>query len=1039
MPGPEYTDVEQPFIDQLQRMGWKHVTGNLDHPSVTGRDAFSEVILKPDLTKALQRINPWANEEQIHQGYNALVKPGGFKLMEINQSITKLLHGGISITNSSERNRTLHFIDWNNPLNNKFLAVNQLRVDCPSGQQKKYILPDITLFINGIPVVVVECKAQGVSSPLVDAIDQLQRYSNQRKRYEGKNEGNEKLFWYNQFMVASCFDVAKAGTICASSNFYKEWKDTSPFAMSEVAESLGVELLSSQQKLVAGMLRPEILIDLIRHFVLFKNDEGFTYKIVARYQQFRAVQLAVRRLQTGKTKEEDGEFDRRGGIIWHTQGSGKSLTMMFLVRKMRSMQELRKFKVVIVTDRTSLQNQLSEDAAYTEDNVMIGKDSKKVMECLSVKGPGIVFAMIQKYQADDKYPVLNDDTNILVMIDEAHRSHGNTLHSNLLLALPNCAKIGFTGTPIIMGKKKQTHEIFGEYIDKYRIKESEEDGSTVPILYEGKTTYGAVKDGGTVDDLFEYFFSDNWTEDDQEKIKMKYASKGQVMEAVELIKVKAKDMLQHYVINILPNGLKAQVVAYSRKATIRYYDSFIEAQKELVEELESLEPEFRSVGKRDITGLRKDVQFKIRAYPYLEKIKALKFAPVFSGDNNDDPTWKEWSHSSKIKNRIKEFKKEGDLAFLIVKSMLLTGFDAPIEQVMYLDRGIREAELLQAIARVNRTRTGKTCGVVVDYYGVTSNLKEALKAYSDDDVEGNFHSIKNEIPKLRDQCNRVINIFDDVEGGIDNTEACVANLRDEKLRAKFQVQFKEFLNTLDILIHWPEAYEYYKPSKKMRLIQETARRLYRDNGVTLGKDVGEKVRKLIDDHLISLGIDTKIPLVAITDADFDNELDKHVSDRAKASEMEHAMRYHIRKHFNEDPARYQKLSDRLRKILTDLEGVWEQQVMEFESLRKEVTEEPDDDSVFGEDTSIYGPFYGMMATYNETEKLKTVAIELVDHITQELQMVGFWEKSKAQENLTSYIFNELDRTDLFDFDQCDEIAEKLLNLAKANHDKLVNR
>ena len=256
------------------------------------------------------------------------------------------------------RAKVVHFIDWENPENNTFTAVSQFKVDCP-GMAKGSVRPDITLFINGIPVVVVECKSPGISGPIPSAVDQLRRYHNARKAADEieDNEGSERLFYTNQFLIATSYDEARVGTIGAELAHYLEWKDTAPVALEQVENELGKESLSSQNKLIAGMLRPAHLLDIIRHFTIYQQVSGRTVKVVCRYQQFRAVQRGQPPLHW-KTRKQDGEHDRRGGIVWHTQGSGKSLTMVFLVREMRSVAALRRFKVVIVTDRKDLQRQL---------------------------------------------------------------------------------------------------------------------------------------------------------------------------------------------------------------------------------------------------------------------------------------------------------------------------------------------------------------------------------------------------------------------------------------------------------------------------------------------------------------------------------------------------------------------------------------------------------------------------------------------------------------------------------------------------------
>jgi type I restriction enzyme, R subunit len=457
------------------------------------------------------------------------------------------------------------------------------------------------------------------------------------------------------------------------------------------------------------------------------------------------------------------------------------------------------FKVVAVTDRTDLQRQLSNTAALTGETVDVGKSVAKVKELLARPGPGLVFAMIQKYRevdadlagettgtkakSDDKerFGLLNESDAIVVLVDEAHRSHSSNLHANLLSALPNCARIGFTGTPIIMGERKRTHEIFGEFIDTYTIRESEADGATVPILYEGRTTRGAVTEGRDLDEVFEDMFSDRTTEE-LDAIKKRWATKGNVLEAPKMIDAKARDILRHYVDGVMPNGFKAQVVATSRLAAVRYRDGFLRARDELVAEIERLDPALTTPDGIDrAADLPTKTARLVRASAHLSLIRALDFVPVISGSHNDDPDWLQWSTGDKHKTNIAAFKtalgqvsetKPGQVspvAFLIVNAMLLTGFDAPVEQVLYLDRSIKEAELLQAIARVNRNASGKNVGYVVDYYGVGEHLKQALAAYSSDDLEGLLQTIEDELPKLTDRRQRVRNLFQ--ERGVDRRGA----------------------------------------------------------------------------------------------------------------------------------------------------------------------------------------------------------------------------------------------------------------------------
>jgi len=1106
----EYTEVELPLLRQLLAMGsWSHIEGSKSDPSASERETFREVVLSRRLRAALRRINldddgnEWLDESRVAQAEAALLRPSVLKLIEANQEVTSLLLAGTTVDGmegrDSGRGQTVQYIDWEHVERNDFLAVNQFRVDEPGGQAHKFVVPDIVLFVNGIPLVVIECKSPYVTNPAAEAIDQLQRYANQRARVHDQ-EGNERLFHSNQFVVATYFDKAMAGTFTAEGDHFAEWKETEPVSRDEVATELEKAPgdLSSQEVLVAGMLRPAHLLDIVRNFTLFMPIEGRTVKIAGRYQQYRAVQRSIERLTTGKTRLEDGEFDRRGGIVWHTQGSGKSLTMVFLIRKMRTIRELRRFKVVAVTDRTDLQRQLSQTAALTGETVDVGKSVTNVKELLARPGPGLVFAMIQKYREVDAdlagersgvksdsgekepFGLLNDSDAIVVMVDEAHRSHSSNLHANLLSALPNCARIGFTGTPIIMGERKRTHEIFGEFIDTYTIRESEADGTTVPILYEGRTTRGAVTEGRDLDEVFEDMFAER-TADELDAIKKRWATKGNVLEAPKMIEAKARDMLRHYVDSVMPNAFKAQVVATSRLAAVRYREAFLRARAELVTAIEALDPALTTPEAIDRAGeLPSKTARLVRASVHLPLIRALDFVPVISGSHNDDPEWLQWSDSDNHKTNIDAFKlplgltSEDDpgyvstVAFLIVKSMLLTGFDAPVEQVLYLDRSIKEAELLQAIARVNRTASGKNAGYVVDYYGVGGHLKEALAAYSNDDLEGLLQSIADELPKLTDRRQRVRNIF--LERGADrfdtedDIEACVTLLEDERVRVSFEVALKQFLMTLDIVMPRPESLPFQRDAKFFGMVQVRARRRYREGDIFDVSLYGAKVRSLIDDHVLALGVDQKIPPVSITAPDFRSKVSGLRTDRAKASEMEHAIRYHVRKHFDEDPAHYAKLSEKLDRILEALKEQWDQLALALSDLVDEAAQGRQVDPT-GLDPKTEAPFYGLLGQELEAEAtadrevvfrdapvaelstaqaavLRQATVALVAQLRREIPAVGFWQNTYAQDVLRKWVVQHLDGQqvdghDLFKLDRLSEVADRVVELARANHSNLV--
>jgi type I restriction enzyme R subunit len=589
--GPEYEQVEKPLVQQLVRLGWEHMEGaspgtpKPTDPSKSSRGHFSETFLTQRLRSAIHRLNrdpngrPWLDDHRISRAVSALDRIAASSLLEANQVATQLLREGITVDGlpgwDGGRDQRVNFIDWENPLRNDFVVVSQFRIDIPGTQGRKCIVPDEVLFVNGIPLALIECKKPG--SPMEEAVRQHLRYADRRDATPP--EGNPKLFHTMQLVIGTTGDKAMLGSITSRPEHYAPWRDPYPLTADELAQRLDkpAAAVTQQEILAEAILHPTRLLDIVHNFVTFMaTDDGKTIKAVPRYQQFRAAGRAIDRLASGATRSQSSDDkDHRGGVIWHTQGSGKSLTMSFLVRKLRTVPGLKKVKVVIVTDRTQLQGQLSDTMELAGEKVRVAASMRKARQLLSEHGPGVVFVMIQKQQdetgqkaaGDITYgaaalpPHLNEDESIVVLIDEAHRSHGSTLHAHLLNALPNCARIGFTGTPILMGAKKPTTDIFGTYIDLYRLADAEKDETVVPIFYAGRKVRGAVRDGRDMDEVFEDMLAE-YTPAELEQVKRRYATTGDVMEAEDLIKAKARDILRHYVETILPNGFKAQLVAY---------------------------------------------------------------------------------------------------------------------------------------------------------------------------------------------------------------------------------------------------------------------------------------------------------------------------------------------------------------------------------------------------------------------------------------------------------------------------------------------
>lgn len=878
----ELNKVELPAIEQLKELGWRYIHGADLTPEADARAYLRDVVLVEQLNAAIKRINPWITDENLKKVSRELTHPNFAGLMEYNHAIYQTLVNYQSVEQDLGKGRkgqTVKIIDFDNLDNNEFVCTNQFKVE---GANQK-IIPDIVCFVNGLPLAIIECKSPYITSPMSEGINQLRRYANLRHPHD--DEGAEKLFWYNQLMVSSCRDQAKVGTISSSSQHYGDWKDAYPFT----DEELDGENTTAQQRLLAGMFNKQGFLDLLQNFVIYETVDGRLIKKVARYQQYRAVNKVIERLKTGETRKD------KSGVVWHTQGSGKSLTMVMLAVKMRRDSELQQYKLVFITDRTQLDEQLSSTFRDAQGETVYNASSvAKLRELLKKDSSDLVTAMVQKFQDAEKeaanggldkaFTDLNPSEKIIVLADEAHRTQFGGLAMVINAALPNAPKIGFTGTPLL--KTQKMGQAFGGYIDQYKINEAVEDGATVPILYEGREVITDVS-SQSLDSLFEEYFSD-YTKEEQREIKKKYGVERAVREAPARIRWVCIDLLKHYREHIQPDGFKAMIVTGSRHAAALY--------KQTLDELDAPPSEV-----------------------------------IISGDHNDEVYLAKYTDKVAQKKAIDDFPKplsENPTAFLIVKDMLLTGFDAPLAQVMYIDRKLQDHTLMQAIARVNRTYKGKTCGFVVDYYGLSQHLTDALDMFTSEDVDGTIQSLKDEIPKLKATHTVAMSFFKDVlVNGKPSSDVddYVLALKDEDIRAQFEIAFKRFAKQMNVILPDKAASPFVKDLTFLGKVLNAARVRYREEGLDLS-GVGEKVRQLVDEHIISTGVDPKIPPVDLLAANFKEKLKEVKSTESKASEVESAIKHHITVNLEEDPEYYKSLSLRLRDIIVKNAGNWERQL-----------------------------------------------------------------------------------------------------------------
>lgn len=988
MSSPELDKVELPALDQLQALGWQYLEGAKLSPEESDeRGSYKEVVLEKRLSLSIKRINPWITEENLHKVVRELTKVTYTNLIEANQEIWEVLNKCVSVMQDlgkGNKGQTVRIIDFDNPDNNEFLCVNQFKV---SGNQQN-IIPDIVLFVNGLPLAVIECKSPYVTNPMEAGINQLLRYANRRNPQE--QEGAERLFYYNQMMVSTHRDRARVGTITSRMEHYLEWKDPYPIKQSDVGENP-----NSQELLIAGLFTRKNFLDIVQNFTVFEPVDGRVIKKIPRYQQYRAVHKTIERIKKGNTRKE------KSGVIWHTQGSGKSLTMVFLTIKMRRDPELRNYKLVFLTDRTQLDGQLTSTFKNAqEETVYNARSVKELKELLARDSSDVITAMVQKFQesADDfDFPVLNESDKIIILADEAHRTHYGTLGAAINTALPNAPKVAFTGTPLI--KSQKTNNEFGSYIDTYTIEQAVKDGATVQILYEGREAEVRVT-GDSLDSLFDEYFSEK-TDEEKVAIRKKFGTQQAILEAPQRIRRVCIDILKHYKEHIMPNGFKAMIVTSSRNAAITY--------KEQLDALESIHSEV-----------------------------------IISGDHNDPPKFHPFTDGKKQEKQIEDFKKplgtgdgQSDLSILIVKDMLLTGFDAPVAQVMYLDRRLTDHTLLQAIARVNRTNKNKFRGYIVDYFGLSDYLTEALDMFSTEDVAGALVDLKEEVPKLKSAHTRVLNHFKDFD--LDDVDECILSLEEEVRRQDFQADFRKFSKQMDIILPDPGATPFLKDLKRIGKISIGAKNMFRDEQLDVS-GAGEKVRQLIEEHIYSTGVDPKIPPVDLLAPDFKERLNDHKSSKAKASEIEHAIKHHIKVKIDDDPEYYKSLSQRLEDIIRKNEDKWDdlvQLLMDFRGSIEENRERQAEDLGLSETEFAFHNILkaelssarGIESFDEDTnEAVKEVVRRLVSMMDEASQIVDFFNKWDEQKRMRVQIKRAI--MDSFDESMVKPVTERFMELAK---------
>ena len=813
------------------------------------------------------------------------------------------------------------------------------------------------LFVNGIPLVVMEAKSPTLLEVWkTQAVKQLRRYQEAGPEWHGA--GAPELFDTNLLCVAHCGADAAFGSVGAPENAYAGWKSIEPFTEREFEGHLGTPP-EGQARLLAGLLNPPVLLDILRDFVVFEHERGRLVKKLPRYQQYRAVRHGIKRILEGRTPEE------RGGVVWHTQGSGKSLTMLWLATKLRRSPALRNPTIVVVTDRTQLDQQITktfQQAAVDEPER--AKSTRRLRELLSTNNGRTVMTTIQKFEDVLNAPAgplghLNDADNAVVMVDEAHRTQYGRLAAKMRAAMPRATFVGFTGTPIDKDFKRTTLGVFGELIDSYTIPQSVEDGATVPIYYEARLPELHVEGPETLDRLFEALFGEE-PEETRAEIRRRYANKERIAEAAKRIEAIALDIAEHFRKKVQPNGFKAQVVVPSRAAAMRY--------------------------------ARHLNDFGLPAYP------------VITTTHNDGPEFdlaRELNQDKIVEDFI---DPDGEPQVLVVVDKLITGFDAPVEQVLYLDRSIREHTLLQAIARVNRrfshTKNGapteKQYGLVVDYHGVSRELESALAIFDSGDLEQALTELEDPGPVIQAAADRAEAHFRGLD--LDDPWACVHHFDADATTEgnykadayeRFDRDYGDFSALMDRYLPDPAALAYLDRLRQLTVIRSYARAQFlRERADIDWTAIGAKVKQLLDSRIDASVRELMAP-VSVLDQDFDQKIETLPHDEARASLMEHALRAQINERVEENPVFYERLSEALKRIIRELRAKLidaAEGCKRLAALRDQITQEEAIATEHGL-TPVSFAVYGLLAgkgagAGGPTDGYREVAEDVADYDTE---------------------------------------------------------
>lgn len=887
----EINASQRPALALFEAMGYTYISpADCDKQ----RGSRYRVLLRDILRGQLRRLNRYVyagaeNEfsaANIERAMEDLDEPLTDGLVRTSEKIYDALLLGKSYPETVGDGKMLSFnlryIDWDNPQNNVFHVTEEFAVD--SRDRQHNARPDIVLFINGIPFAVIECKAPHI--PVDEAVGQMIR--NQQAAYI------PQLFKFAQLVVATNKNAVKYATVGTPKKFWSVWKEQDDEWLQTRLKALVPDRMPTEQdRNTVSLFSRERVFELIRYFILFDAN----VKKVCRYQQFFAVREIMKTIA-----ESDEHGNRRSGVIWHTQGSGKSLTMVMLAKTI--LMELKDChpRVVIVTDRKELDAQIAATFAHTRLTPARATSGRHLVELVNSARADVITSIINKFNTVERQEVKNPSRDIFVLVDESHRSNYGLMATRMRSVFPNACYIGFTGTPL-MKSEKNTMARFGRLIHKYTIRDGVEDGAIVPLIYEGRFVEQKVDEENI--DLWFKQTTRRLTEAQREDLRKKWSSIRRLTSTDARIKRIALDISEHFIEGYKDTGFKAMLATNYKRDAIRYLECF-EQFGDLNCAVVISPPDMRE-GVDDADEGADDL--------------VVSFWSKMMRQYGDADRYEE-----AIKNRF----CDGEIDILIVCSKLLTGFDAPLCQVLYIDKELKEHGLLQAIARTNRLHEGKDYGLIVDYRGLIEKLDTAMDMYSGaglenfdgGDLKGVVVDVMAAIGNLRSAYTQLVELFAPV-GSISDAEAVEVFLADDKMRQDFYTLLCAFGRALHLVLNAEQAYN---------ALSKEERQKYQDTFIFFSKvrrsvklqycdaidnaEYEPLMQNLLDTHLSVAGL-KKItsPIDILNKDDFEKELEELGSLRSKADAIASRMTRSISEKRDENPAYYDSFSKRIRDAL----------------------------------------------------------------------------------------------------------------------------